>query len=73
MEKQNKSVALTRGNALGGVLLIGLGIIFLVGQLFNFHLGRYLWPFTVIVPGVVLFLGALALEEEATDNGPDEN
>ena len=65
MEKQNKSVALTRGNALGGVLLIGLGIIFLVGQLFNFHLGRYLWPFTVIVPGVVLFLGALALEEEA--------
>lgn len=28
-------------------------------------LGRYPWPFTVIVPGVLLFWGALALEEEA--------
>lgn len=64
MEKQSKSVALTRGNALGGVLLIALGILFLVGQIFDIHIGRYVWPFMVIVPGVVLFFGALAVEEE---------
>jgi hypothetical protein len=64
MSEQNKPVTITKSNALGGVLLIVLGIIFLVGQIFDFHLGRYLWPFTVIVPGVVLFLRALALEEE---------
>ncbi|MBK8905282.1 MAG: hypothetical protein IPM53_29135 [Anaerolineaceae bacterium] len=65
MEKQNKPVAMTRGNALGGTLLIVLGIAFLVGQIFDFHLGHYLWPFMVIVPGVFLFFGALALDEEA--------
>jgi hypothetical protein len=42
-----------------------LGIVFLVGQVFDFHLGHYLWPFMVIVPGVLLFFGAMALDEEA--------
>lgn len=65
MEKQIKSATMTRGSALGGVLLIALGIVFLVGQIFDIHLGHYLWPFTVIVPGVFLFFAALALEKEA--------
>lgn len=65
MDEQKKPVPMTRGNALGGALLIVLGIVFLVGQIFDFHLGHYLWPFTVIVPGVFLFLGAMALDEEA--------
>lgn len=65
MDKQNNPVTLTRSNAVGGVLLIVLGIVFLVGQIFDIHLGRYLWPLAVIVPGVVLFLAALALEEGA--------
>jgi len=65
MDEQKKLVTMTRGNALGGALLIVLGIVFLVGQFFDFHLGHYLWPFTVIVPGVFLFLGAMALDEEA--------
>lgn len=65
MDEQSKPVTMTRGNALGGTLLIVLGILFLVGQIFDFHLGHYLWPFMVIVPGVFLFFGAVALDEEA--------
>lgn len=65
METRSKPVTMARGNTLGGALLILLGIVFLVGQVFDFHLGHYLWPFMVIVPGVLLFFGALALDEEA--------
>lgn len=64
MEKQNKPVIVTRGNALVGILLIFLGIVFLVGQIFDIHIGRFIWPFFIIVPGVASFLGALAVEDE---------
>jgi hypothetical protein len=65
MEKQNKPETMRRSNMLIGTLLIVMGIIFLVGQLFDVHLGHYLWPFTIIIPGVLLFLGALSLEGES--------
>ena len=48
---------------LGGALIV-LGILFLLGQLFDFSLGYYLWPFYIIVPGVLLF--ALALKEQGS-------
>ena len=64
MEKQNKPIIMTRSNALGGILLIFLGLVFLVGQIFDIHIGRYVWPFMIIGPGVVLFLGALTVEDE---------
>jgi hypothetical protein len=64
MDKQNRPVTMTRGNALGGILLIVLGIVFLLGQVFDIHIGRYVWPFMIIVPGVFLFVAALAVEEE---------
>jgi hypothetical protein len=44
-----------------GSILILLGIVFLVGQVFNISLGDYLWPFFIIVPGVLLFIFALSL------------
>jgi hypothetical protein len=65
MDEQKKPVTIRRGNALGGALLIVLGIVFLVSQFFDFHLGHYLWPFMVIVSGVFLFFGAVTLDEEA--------
>jgi hypothetical protein len=64
MEKQSKPAIMTRGNALGGILLIALGLVFLLGQVFDIHIGRYVWPFMIIVPGVFLFVAALAVEEE---------
>ena len=65
MEKQNEPETMTRGKALGGVLLIVFGLILLVDQIFDIHLGGMLWPFMIIVPGIFLFFGSLAVEEEA--------
>lgn len=36
--------------------LIGLGILFLVGQLLGISLIGWLWPFFVITPGVLFFV-----------------
>ena len=45
--------------ALGGVLIV-LGILFMLGQLFDIRLSRFIWPFYVIAPGVLLLILALA-------------
>jgi len=45
---------------LGGALII-VGILFMFGQFFDFRLGRLIWPFYIIVPGVLLFAYALTL------------
>src|SRR5215218_8026947 len=37
-----------------GVLLIVVGALFLVGQAVGFELGRFGWPFFVIIPGLAL-------------------
>jgi hypothetical protein len=37
-----------------GVLLIVLGALFFVGQAVGFDLGRFGWPFFVIIPGLAL-------------------
>lgn len=65
MEKQSKPVTMTTANGLGGALLIVLGVVFLLDQYLDIRLGHYLWPLVVIVPGILLFLEALALDEEA--------
>jgi hypothetical protein len=52
--------------ALGGVLII-VGILFMLGQLFNIHLGRFVWPFYIIVPGVLLFVFALTTGGSASE------
>jgi hypothetical protein len=52
-----------------GVGLILLGVLFLIGRslgfLFDFDIGHYAWPFFIIVPGLLLFLAAFALERRA--------
>lgn len=59
-----KSQGFHFGPALLGGLLILLGIIFLVGELFNIHIGSFIWPFFIIGPGVMLFLLSLAMDDE---------
>jgi hypothetical protein len=44
-----------RLNSLIGAVLIGLGAILLLGEIFNFRLGFFLWPFFIIVPGLAFF------------------
>lgn len=41
--------------AIYGSILIGIGLLLLLLQLFG-NAGRYLWPFFIIAPGVVLIL-----------------
>ena len=44
-----------------GVLLIVLGALFFVGQAVGFDLGRFGWPFFVIIPGLAVFGVGLAV------------
>jgi hypothetical protein len=44
-----------RLNSLIGAVLIGLGAILLLGDIFNVRLGFFLWPFFIIVPGLAFF------------------
>lgn len=46
-------------NIVAAFVLIGLGILFLVGQVFRVRWGIWLWPFTVILPGLAFFVGML--------------
>jgi hypothetical protein len=46
-----------RANLAIGALLIGLGALFLFGHLFHVNLWAFFWPFFIIVPGLLFFVG----------------
>lgn len=52
--------------ALGAILIIA-GIFFFLGELFHIPLTRYLWPFFVIVPGVLLLVFGLTWKDAASE------
>jgi hypothetical protein len=52
------------GSLLLGGMLVTLGILFLIGQLFDVYIGRWIWPFFVMAPGVLLFSLGLAREDQ---------
>ena len=56
-------------STLFGAILILLGIVFLIGRyvsaLFNFDVGHYAWPFFIIIPGLLIFLGSFVFERRA--------
>jgi hypothetical protein len=47
------------GGLVGGAILIGLGLIFLLAQFFNFSLWPWLWPSFIIAIGGAFFVGML--------------
>ena len=47
----------TRAGGLIGLILLGLGMVFLMGQVFDISLIDFLWPFFVLVPGLLFFVG----------------
>jgi len=46
-------------NVVVGMVLVGLGLIFLVAQLFNVNVMHFTWPFFIIVPGLLFFVGMM--------------
>jgi hypothetical protein len=56
--------AIRPSNVLLGGLFVLLGIIFLIGELFNIRIGHFIWPFFVMGPGVFLFLLSLVFDDD---------
>lgn len=50
----------SRGSLVAGVILVGLGVLFLIGQLLNIDLWNNMWPLIVIAFGGMFFVGMLA-------------
>lgn len=65
MTVNNEKWGLGNINMLLGGILILIGVLFLLGQVFGINLGRFVWPFFIIVPGVLLFLLALTVRSSA--------
>ena len=53
------------GGLIGGVVLIGLGVLFLLGQFFRLNIVGWLWPLFVIGIGGAFFVGMLAAGKSA--------
>jgi hypothetical protein len=49
-----------RGTQIGGLILIGLGLLFVLDQVFHINLIAISWPFFIIVPGVALIAVGLS-------------
>jgi hypothetical protein len=46
-----------QGATVGGIVLIGLGVLFLLQQAIGFDVGHYGWPLFIILPGLALLAG----------------
>jgi hypothetical protein len=46
-----------RANLLIGVALVGLGALFLLGQVFHVNMWAFFWPFFILIPGLLFFVG----------------
>ena len=47
-------------NVVMGIVLVGLGLLFLVAQFLRINLWSLGWPFFVIMPGLMFFVGMVA-------------
>ena len=50
-----------------GIMLIILGGLALIDQIFQIHVSRYIWPFFIIIPGLLIFVSS-----SKDDIGPGE-
>ena len=47
-----------------GILLIALGLLGLVDPIFNIRFGHFVWPFFILVPGVMMLILSTRASEE---------
>jgi phage shock protein PspC (stress-responsive transcriptional regulator) len=57
MEEEKNKRESSGGNLIAGVTLISLGLIFLIDRYFPHIFFRDLWPFILIVIGIVIIIG----------------
>lgn len=65
MEKQKAAARGANSNLLLGGILISLGVLFLLGELFDISLGAWAWPFFILVPGALMLATGLGLSDES--------
>lgn len=65
MEKQKAAARGANSNLLLGGIMIGLGVLFLLGELFNISLGAWAWPLFILVPGALMLATGLRLSDES--------
>ena len=62
MNEGKKSIE-SVNTAVLGIVLMGVGIVFFLLNILDVDYGRFGWPFFIIIPGAVLFISALAVDE----------
>ncbi len=51
------------GTVILAVILIGLGVLFFIGQFVRFSIWDWVWPFFIIVPGLAMFVPVMNRRE----------
>jgi hypothetical protein len=65
-EKRSHS-SVDRGSLLLGATLLVIGSVWILGQILHISLAGYLWPLTIILPGVLVFISALNTDSAGGD------
>ncbi len=60
---ENKIDQLSKNPKAIGIFLIGLGVLLMIFNVLNIDYGQFTWPFFVIVPGILIFVVALFVDE----------
>lgn len=62
MPNDSANLRVVNSSTVFGGILIVLGILLLLVNVLDINLGRFGWPFFIIVPGILLFVFSLAVE-----------
>lgn len=66
MQDKEKRGQRASGNQVLGILLVVVGVLFLIGQVFGFNFWNVTWPLFIIVPGVLLVVLGLSAKASGT-------
>lgn len=59
------SVSTARGGVIGGMLLAAFGMMLLIGAILDLNLWAFIWPYFIIVPGILCLIRVFARGKDA--------
>ncbi len=65
MDKNTKAI-LSKPAVLVGIALIFIGLLSIVSRLLGYSLGHFLWPFFIIVPGLLALYGGMKTSDSGS-------